>query len=479
MIVTMLRRLTVLALLALLVAPAAEAASTGPVFGLRAAGNPKLGYFVYSVSPGSAAHGAIIVSNTGNRAGTVKLYSADATTGRTTGTVYLTDKAATATGSWVQLSKSSLTLLPGRHATVQFTVRAPPGAKPGEWVSGIVAETAQPAKGSKTKQKTNVQIRIRNLTIVAVQVNVPGPRIVGFTVGAVTTGGQKGFQQVIVHFANTGNVLSKPKGTVAIFDSSGARIERLPFTMDTFLPQTAIDYPVLLKKALAPGDYRADTQLLVPGATGAAGKTLNASTTFSVSKQDVTQVFTSTTPTQAPASATASSKSNTTRWLVIAGAVAALLALVLLLLWLARRRRTHGAALPEPAWLPEPSAAESAAAPAASAPPIVPAQPAQPAQPAATPQFVPVATPPQPAPLGALAPYLNPRAEPAEPAAAVPVPATPFASCDHLWEVAYDRGQLGGDGVWRFPHRCRTCGLELFAADIADASAQAVRTASA
>ncbi|MDQ1496510.1 MAG: hypothetical protein QOG69_2993, partial [Actinomycetota bacterium] len=53
------------------------------------------------------------------------------------------------------------------------------------------------------------------------------------------------------------------------------------------------------------------------------------------------------------------------------------------------------------------------------------------------------------------------------------------ASCDHLWEVAYDRGQLGGDGVWRFPHRCRTCGLELFAADIADASAQAVRTASA
>jgi len=54
-------------------------------------------------------------------------------------------------------------------------------------------------------------------------------------------------------------------------------------------------------------------------------------------------------------------------------------------------------------------------------------------------------------------------------------PAPPAPACDpfHFWEVAYDRGQLGGDGVWRFPHRCRTCGLELFASDITDASAQA------
>ena len=463
MIATMPRRLLTLALLALLVVPAAQAASTGPVFGLRAGGNPKLGYFVYSVAPGSAAHGSIIVSNTGNRAGTVKLYSADATTGRTTGTVYLTDKAASGIGAWVQLSRKSVTLLPGRHATVQFTVQVPRGAKPGEWVAGIVAETAQPAKGSKTKQKTNVQIRIRNLTIVAVQVNVPGPPIVGFTIGAVTTGGQKGFQQVIVHFANTGNVFSKPKGTVAILDSSGAVVERLAFTMDTFLPQTAIDYPVLLKKALAPGNYRAETQLLVPGATGAAGKTVKATTSFTVSKQDVTQIFTSTTPTQAPpTSAASSTKSSTTRWLLIGGA--ALLVLVLLLAWLARRRRKHGPALP---------LAEAAASPVAPLPPSLPAESA------ATPEIVPAPAPSPPAALGALAPYLAPPAPPSEPPAAVPLATAPVDSCDHLWEVAYDRGQLGGDGVWRFPHRCRTCGLDLFAADIADAGAQALRTASA
>jgi hypothetical protein len=43
----------------------------------------------------------------------------------------------------------------------------------------------------------------------------------------------------------------------------------------------------------------------------------------------------------------------------------------------------------------------------------------------------------------------------------------------HYWEVDYDTGVQGADGVWRFPHRCKNCGLELLARDVTDASAQA------
>ena len=52
------------------------------MFGLRAVGNPKLGYFVYAVGPGKAAKGGIIVSNTGTKRGTVRIYAADGSTGR-------------------------------------------------------------------------------------------------------------------------------------------------------------------------------------------------------------------------------------------------------------------------------------------------------------------------------------------------------------------------------------------------------------
>jgi hypothetical protein len=401
------RRLAVLGLLlGLMLAPAARAASAGPVFGLRAQGNPKLGYFVYDLAAGATHAGAIIVSNTGNRTGTVKLYAADATTGRTTGTVYLTNTRASHTGSWVRLARSSVTLAPGAHAGVGFTVHVPVSAKAGQFVAGIVAETQQATKAPNGKHKANVRIRIRNLTIVAVQANVPGRAVIGFTIGGVKTGGQRGFQQVLVHFANTGNHLTKPSGVVTISDSAGKVVEKLPFTMDTFLPHTAIDYPMLLTKALPPGDYRARVRLVVPGLAGVAGTTVTASPAFSVSKQDVTQVFTSAKPTQpTPGVVGDAAGSSSTPWaLIAAGAVGALL-LALVVFQVIRRRRR-----------------------------------------------------PAPPPVGdALQ-----------------------AACEHDWEVDHDGGILGGDGVWRFPHRCRSCDLRVLAADsaAADAQAHARRTAS-
>ena len=118
-------------LLALVLAPLATAAPKTPVFGLRAVGNPKLGYFVYSLPPGSVQQGGVIISNSGTATGTVKLFTADATTGRTTGTVYLTDRKPARAGSWISLSSTSLTLAPGQHQTVHFTVRVPASAGPG------------------------------------------------------------------------------------------------------------------------------------------------------------------------------------------------------------------------------------------------------------------------------------------------------------------------------------------------------------
>lgn len=441
------RRLAALAFAGLVLAPAAHAATKGPVFGLRAVGNNERGYFVYTLSAGASHTGAVIVSNVGTAAGTVKLFTADGTTGTTTGTVYETDKQPTRAGSWVTLSETAVTLAPGTSKRVAFTVHVPAGTPAGQWVGGIVAETSHKLTSAKSKQKTNVQIKIRDLTIIAVESNVPGPSRTGFTIGKVTTGGQRGFQQVFVHVASIGNVLVKPTGRATIFTSKGVLVETLPFTMDTFLPQTAIDYPILLKKALTAGDYVAAVTLRVPG-----GRTVQAKPSFSVSQADVKQVFTSASPTQAPP-AVASSGSSSTPWPLIGAAVVGLLVILLLLLWLRRRRRaTPAAALQsalaaaaEGSSLAEPPTAPETAVPAMPSEPIAPIAPAEP-----------VAAPaPPPSPAGSERP--------------------PACRPYHFWEVAYDRGQLGGDGVWRFPHRCQNCGLELLASDVADASAQADR----
>ena len=325
------RRLAALTSIALTLAPAAHAAAKQPVFGLRAVGSNQRGYFVFTLAADAAGTGAVIVSNVGTASGTVKLFTTDATTGRTTGTVYETNKTPTRAGSWIELDSTSVTLAPGAHQQVGFMVHVPPGTPPGEWVGGIVAEASHQSATSTTQQKANVQIKIRDLTIVAVESKVPGPSVVDFGIGNVTTGGRSGFQQLFVHFASRGNVLLKPTGRVSVFDSSNKLVETLPFTMDTFLPRTAIDYPLLLKTALRSGDYRAAITLRVPN-----GKAFAASRPFSVSQADVKQVFTSASPTQS----TSSGSSSSSTILAVVAAVALGALIVVLVLFLRLRRRT-------------------------------------------------------------------------------------------------------------------------------------------
>jgi Bacterial protein of unknown function (DUF916) len=436
------RRFATILLLALVVTPLASAAAKAPVFGLRALGNPKLGYFVYSLSPGAMHQGGVIISNSGTATGTVKLFAADGTTGSTTGTVYLTDRKAKRAGAWISLAATSLTLKPGQHRTVHFTVRVPPNTKPGQWVGGVVAETSHQVSQPKSKNKASVQIKIRDLTIVAVQVNVPGPPVLGFTIGGVKTGGQSGFQQIITHIANTGNVLVKPTGTVTVLNKQGAKLQVLTFKMDTFLPQTAIDYPLLLKKALAPGDYSANVRLVVPGVAGAAAKVMTAQPSFSVSKQDVKQVFTSAAPQTPPPIAAGSSSSSKPPWALIAAAAFGALLLALLVFQLVRRRGRS-----------------EAAAPAAAPAPL-------PSEPEPQPEAEAEAAEPEP---------VHDEAEAAQEVRQSVAEQTRSPECDphHYWDVAYDRGELGDDGIWRFPHRCRNCGLELLARDVDDATAHA------
>jgi hypothetical protein len=308
----MLRRLSLgLAAAAVLVAPAQ---ASGPAFGVRAVGTWKLGYFVYDAKPGTTIAGKIAVSNNGSRAGVVKLFATDATTGQTSGTVYKTSgEKARDVGVWVTLPTASLQLGPNERRVVPFTIHIPAGAAAGQHVGGIVAETAKQSTGTHSKGKTNVQITVRNLAIVAVQVNVPGPKVAKLTIGAVTAGGRKGYQQLFVHLANTGNVMEKPTVALSVADAKGASVLHERYVLDTILPNTAIDYPVnVSKKALGAGTY--STKVEVSYNRPGGGRIVERATPrLAVTPDQVTQVFTSAAPPTPPpgsAAGTSSPKSG-------------------------------------------------------------------------------------------------------------------------------------------------------------------------
>jgi hypothetical protein len=413
---------------ALTLAPLATAAApkpVGPIFGVRAIGNPKLGYFVYPAHAGTVLHGAVAVTNTGDRAGSVKLYTADATTGATSGTVYLTDSHPVGVGTWISLGSHTLTLKPSQRTTVPFTVHVPAGAKAGDFVGGIVAETVLQRQGPQSSHKTNVQIKVRNLSIVAVEVNIPGPKVAKFTIGDVNVGGSKGRQQVFVHLANDGTILAKPKGSITIRTSTGSVIQTISFRLDTFLPHTAIDYPIQLKQALSPGTYLASVRLSYPGAGAAGGTdTSSASPQFTVSKENVQKVFKPGKPTNVgPGGVVAAPASSNSLYKYLAIGFGALLLAGGGYFFAVVRQRRPVTVTATPVPPPPATAAPAADSPAVAPPPAAPAS-------------------------GPCQGY-------------------------HYWQVDWMHGQVGPDGVLRYPHRCRNCGVEVRAADIGEAAQKA------
>ena len=196
--------------------------------------------------------------------------------------------------------------LPVRSTTVvSFAIRVPAGARPGDHLGGIVAENAAIQKGA---DKGALQIRIRHLTIAAVEVQVPGRIVSRVDVTGVKAGGQQGWQYVYLHLLNPGTVMVKPRAQVVIRNAHGRRVATRSLLLDTFVPGTAIDYPVLLPhKTLAPGRYTARVTLASSNQAIAGYRKTppppfsnTRRFAFTVSSGDRKQVFSGVAPVTAP-----------------------------------------------------------------------------------------------------------------------------------------------------------------------------------
>jgi hypothetical protein len=308
-------------------------------------------YFVLVTRPGTLITDHVRVVNTGHRMGTAYLYSVDATTGQTSGAVYLSKQSPRRdVGAWIRLARSSITLAPGASAIVPFTIQVPHGARTGDHLGGIVAENASVTRSSG---KGSLQIRIKHLTIVAVELQLPGRLVGTVDVSRVKPGGEHGYQYVYLHLLSPGTIMIKPAGSLLVENTQGQKVAQRRFQLDTFLPHTEIDYPVLLShQALKPGRYRATVNLhtsqsRVLGYGKATAPPFNITRRFGfvVSSREQTKVYSG----AAAVGPTTRAGGSTNRLLVATVVVLAfLLALVAtaLLVWVRRTRRTAQLRLP-------------------------------------------------------------------------------------------------------------------------------------
>ena len=135
-------------------------------------------YFIIDSKPGTVVKSSVRVTNTGNISGTVDLYPVDASTAQTSGAVYLSkNDPRNDVGAWITLGMHQVTLNPGQSQDVPFQVIIPGNARSGQHLGGIVAENSAPEQTDTKTQNVTIgtfQVKVNTLTIVAIQVNLPG-----------------------------------------------------------------------------------------------------------------------------------------------------------------------------------------------------------------------------------------------------------------------------------------------------------------
>lgn len=253
-------------------------------------------YFVFDSKPGLVIKSRVRVTNTGTMRGSASLYPVDATTGQTSGAVYLNQgDPRKDVGAWITLGAQQVTLDAGQSQIISFQVTIPGTVRPGQHLGGIVAENL--TQSSSPQSNSAIQIKVKNLTIIAVQVNLPGTAIEQLAATGVKAGGQNSYQQLLLGLNNTGTIMLKPYGTLQVSTTQGKVLKNISLKLDTFLPQTAINYPIAITgQALGAGDYQATLTLMY-----GHGQVLHYTIKFTVTQQQVTQVFsTNTSKTQAP-----------------------------------------------------------------------------------------------------------------------------------------------------------------------------------
>lgn len=220
---------------------------------------PSGGYFLLEATPGREVRQAIGLRNDGGEPLELRLDAVDAVTGQLGGVSYgLADEEPERAGAWITLERATVTLAAGASEIVSFDVAVPSDADSGQHLAGlsIAAPRQQDAGEDAGAGQAGASIDVQTRRIIAVQVNLPGPDEPDLVVDGVTPVARPDGLYLEIAIENRGRGLTKADGVLTVGDD----FERT-FAVDTFVPGTAIAYPVKWVPNADDGEHQAAVEL--------------------------------------------------------------------------------------------------------------------------------------------------------------------------------------------------------------------------
>ncbi len=249
------------AILALFVVPGAASAADPIRLSIAPVGVAG-SYFTLTAGPGERPRLTVRLQNAGAGAVSARTFAADAYTLVNGGFgARLDGEATSGATAWLDYAPQTLDLDAGASIERSFVVAVPAGAAPGEYLTSLVIQNAEPVSGGVGAGEVGFAIRQVNRQVIAVSVTVPGLLVPRLEIGAASHRTVAGKSSIAIAVKNTGNVRLKPAGELVLRDAAGAEISRYPIAMDSFYAGTETFVEVPFAQRLNPGAYSATLSL--------------------------------------------------------------------------------------------------------------------------------------------------------------------------------------------------------------------------
>ena len=239
--------------------PSPSPEATGaPKFVLTAVGDYPNDYFDdVEIAPGHSADLVVAVQNLGREPVSLRISRVDALNGINGGFVS-GDETAEPTGSttWIDFPEQVIDLAPGERIEIPFTVSVPDGTAPGQYISGLVARTANPL--------AIPGVGALDHTIgyaISVGILVPGELAPEFQLGTPEVEVRSEDAALRVPVINTGNYLVRPSGDLILTNTEGEQVLASRIEMKSVYGGFSAPMEIVLPGQLPAGDYTLDLSL--------------------------------------------------------------------------------------------------------------------------------------------------------------------------------------------------------------------------
>lgn len=208
-------------------------------------------YFELTASPGDVRQLRVEAANFGNEEMRARTYAADVYSIVNGGFgAELFGEPAAGTTEWLSYRPRELTLGPREAVVIDFAVAVPDDAAPGEYVTALVIENADPVRG-----EGSVAFEQINRNAIAVAITVPGPRRTALEMGGVRHQTVGDLSIVSFEVENPGDTHLRPAGRFVLRDRDGTEVTARDVRMDSVYAGTGTLLEVPVAPRLAPGDY--------------------------------------------------------------------------------------------------------------------------------------------------------------------------------------------------------------------------------